>query len=394
MSFPALQESALCIVEVVHTMLYAVIMAGGSGTRLWPLSRRERPKQALELIGERTMFQHAVDRLAPLFPPERIFVVTNAVVAATLKAQGGHGGPAPTNYLIEPSARNSAPAAGLAAIRLLKQDPDAVMVMLTADHYIADTSQFQSALVASARVAAEGDIVTLAIRPTYPATGYGYIRLGLPGAMVDGFQVYGSAGFVEKPDGPTAARFVADGNYAWNSGMFIWRADRLMAEFERQLPHLHDSLIRIQAAMGTLQADGILAEEWAGIRSVSIDYGIMEHADRVSVIPVDLGWTDIGSWASLIDVLPGDENGNVVAGDARLQESGRLRPRGSAPAVYLMGAQRCFVRGDGRLIALIGLEDVIVVDTPDALLVCARSEAERVRELVQRLEAEGRSACL
>lgn len=363
-------------------MLYAVIMAGGSGTRLWPLSRRERPKQALELIGERTMFQHAVDRLAPLFPPDRILVVTNAAIAATLKAQVPELPPA--NFLIEPAGRNSAPASGLAAIRLMGQDPDAVMVMLTADHYIADTSQFRRALAASARVAADGVIVTLAIKPAYPATGYGYIHLGQAEGIVDGFQVYRSAGFVEKPDGPTAARFVADGSYAWNSGMFIWRADRLMSEFERQLPSLHASLIRIQSAqestlciMGAPEVERILADEWATVRSVSIDYGIMEHADRVSVIPVDLGWTDVGSWASLIDVLPGDEKGNVVAGDAAL-----------------MSAQRCFVRGDGRLIALIGLDDVIVVDTPDALLVCARSEAERVRELVQRLESEGRKECL
>ena len=295
-------------------MLYAVIMAGGSGTRLWPLSRKSQPKQSLKLIGDRTMFQHAVDRLRPLFTPDRIFVVTNPQMAAVLMPQAPE---LPVeNFILEPSARESAPAAGLAAIYLLQRDPDAVMVILTANHYIIDITQFRAALIAAEQVARDGTIVTLGIKPTYPATGFGYIQLGDAQEIVDGFRVYRSGGFTEKPDARTAVRFQESGRYAWNSGMFIWRADRLLAEFQSQLPDAYDVLCRIGDALATPYAAHVLAEAWPNIRKISIDFGIMEHAQRISVIPVDIGWSDIGSWGALLEVLPGDEQGNVcVDGD-------------------------------------------------------------------------------
>jgi mannose-1-phosphate guanylyltransferase len=354
-------------------MLYAVIMAGGAGTRLWPLSRKTEPKQALRLIGERTMFQHAVDRLETLVPMERIFVVTSAAIAEVLRPQVPE---LPLgNFLLEPSGRDSAPAAGLAAIRLLAKDPDAIMAMVTADHYIVNTEQFRSALAAAAEMAAGGTIVTLGIRPNYPATGYGYVAAGEALTIIDGFRVYRSAGFTEKPDLETAIRFIENGRYSWNSGMFIWRADRLMAEYRSQLPDLHNSLVIIAAALGTPGEEEVLRAEWKGIRRVSIDYGIMENADNVAVIPVELGWSDIGSWASLLDVLEGDEGGNVFQA-----------------STVALDTERTLVRselGRDRLVAAIGLEDMIVVDTPDVLLVCPRSRAEQVREIVKRLEAEG-----
>ena len=229
-------------------MFYAVIMAGGSGTRLWPLSRKGTPKQALELIGDRTMFQHAVDRLDPLFTPDRIFVVTNAAMAEVLRPQTPEV-PA-ENFILEPAGRDSAPAAGLAATCLLKRDPDAVMVILTADHYIIDTVQFRSVLAAAAQVASDGAIVTLGITPTYPATGFGYIQLGEAQEIVDGFRVYRSGGFREKPDLRTAIRFLEEARYAWNSGMFIWRADRLLAEFRAQMPDAAAALARIGSSAG------------------------------------------------------------------------------------------------------------------------------------------------
>jgi mannose-1-phosphate guanylyltransferase len=354
-------------------MNYAVIMAGGAGTRLWPLSRKGQPKQALRLIGERTMFQHAVDRLEPLFPMERILVVTSAAIADVLRPQV----PAlpAENFILEPVGRDSAPAAGLAAIRLLAKDPDAIMAMVTADHFIVDAEQFRAVLAAAAEVAAEGTIVTLGIRPTYPATGYGYVAAGGAHTIVDGFRVYRSAGFTEKPDRTTAIRFVEDGRYSWNSGMFIWRADRLMAEYRSQLPDLHASLSRIAAAFGAPDGADVLRSEWEGIRRISIDYGIMEHAQDVVVIPAELGWSDIGSWASLLDILEGDEAGNVL----------------QAPVVAL-DTRRTLIRsesGPDRLIAAVGLEDMIIVDTPNVLLVCPRSRAEQVRDIVKRLESAG-----
>ncbi len=359
-------------------MLYAVIMAGGSGTRLWPLSRKGLPKQALRLIGDRTMFQHAVDRLAPLFPPERIFVVTNAAMADLLRPQTPELPAA--NFILEPSARDSAPAAGLAAVTLLARDPDAAMVMLTADHYIVDTAQFRAALTAADEVAADGTIVTLGIRPSFPATGFGYIRLGESQVIVNGFRVYRSAGFVEKPDLPTASRFLEEGRYTWNSGMFIWRADRLLAEFASQLPESHAALMRIGAAAGTPDASKVLAAEWLNVRKISIDYGVMEHAANVSVIPVDIGWSDIGSWAALLDVLPGDEHGNVVEGE-----------------LAAVDTHGCLVRSEdrsGRLIATIGVQDLVIVDTPDVLLICPRERAQDVRDVVNRLAAEAKQRYL
>jgi len=353
-------------------MLYAVIMAGGSGTRLWPLSRKSQPKQSLRLIGDRTMFQHAVDRLSPLFTPDRIFVVTNAQMAAVLMPQAPELPAA--NFILEPAARDSAPAAGLAAVHLLKRDPDAMMVILTADHYIVDTAQFRAVLAATEQVASDGTIVTLGVKPAYPATGFGYIQLGAAQEIVDGFRVYRSGGFTEKPDLRTAVRFVEEGRYAWNSGMFIWRADRLLAEFQAQLPEIHVALTRIGAAIATPHAARVLAEVWPDIRKTSIDFGIMEHAQRVSVIPVDIGWSDIGSWGALLDVLPGDEQGNVCVD-------------GTLLALDTHGG---YVRSEGRLVATIGLKDIIIVDTPDVLLVCPRSRAEEVKDLVGRLAAESK----
>ena len=356
-------------------MLYAVIMAGGSGTRLWPLSRKQQPKQSLKLIGERTMFQHAVDRLAPLFPAERIFVVTNAALAEVLRPQTPEL--PPDNFILEPSGRDSAPAAGLAAVYLLHRDPDATMVILTADHYIVDTGSFRAALATAESVAADGTIVTLGIRPAFPSTGFGYIRLGESQVIVDGYPVYASAGFVEKPDLPTAQRFLEGGRHVWNSGMFIWRADRLMAEFAAQLPESYAAFQRIAAALGSAAADRVLAAEWPNIRKISIDYGVMERAARVSVIPVEIGWSDIGDWTSLLDVLPGDTQGNVVVG----------------PAI-VSGTHNSLVRSEGRLIAAIGLKDVIIVETPDVVLVCPRDRAQDVRDIVNQLAAAGQQRYL
>jgi mannose-1-phosphate guanylyltransferase len=369
-------------------MLYAVIMAGGSGTRLWPLSRRGQPKQALKLIGDRTMFQHAVERLSPLFPPERIFVVANATIVETLQPQVPEL-PA-VNFIIEPAGRDSAPAAGLAALELLRQDPDAVIATVTADHYIVDAAQFRRALAAAAEVAADGTIVTLGIEPTYPATGYGYIHLGSAQIMSQGFRVYEVARFIEKPDLPTAIRFLEEGRYAWNSGMFVWRADRLMAEFADQLPELHRHLSRIAAASDSAVAKEVLRAEWAAVERISIDYGIMERAGRVSVIPVDIGWSDIGNWASLLDILPGDDRGNVVLGEMIGLENSKCFVRSEPGERSAAGMGR----GDGRLVVAIGLRDLIIVDTPDVLLVCPKDRAEEVRTVVARLAAAGKDQYL
>lgn len=349
---------------------YAVIMAGGSGTRLWPLSRHHLPKQALQLIGERTMLQHAVDRLLPVLPAERVFIVTAAEYVPTLSAQVPN---IPRqNFIMEPSARGTAGAIGLAAVHLQQRDPEAVMAVLTADHFIRAVDVFQRTLQAAYQMALQGHMVTLGICPSYPATGFGYIRRGDRIAQVDGFDVYAVEAFVEKPDARRAAEFVASGLYSWNSGMFIWQVQRILREFAQHMPDVHALLQRISAALGTPDAAQVLSEVWPQMRRETIDYGIMEKARGVVVIPVDIGWSDIGDWEALYGVHMACADGNVVLGN------------------HLgIATKGCLIRGGNKLIVTVGLENTIVVDTEDAILICARERAQDVKAVVEQLRANG-----
>jgi len=349
---------------------YAVIMAGGSGTRLWPLSRYHLPKQALQLIGERTMLQHAVDRLSPILPVERVFIVTAAEYAPLLSAQVPNIPPG--NFITEPSARGTAGAIGLAAVYLQQRDPEAVMAVLTADHFIRSVDVFRQVLQAAYHVAQQGHMVTLGIRPGYPATGFGYIRRGGQIAQVDGFDVYAVEAFVEKPDAQRAAEFVASGLYSWNSGMFIWQVPRILQEFAQHMPDVYTLLQRVAASLGAPDARQVLHEVWPKVRKETIDYGIMEKARDVVVIPVDIGWSDIGDWEALYGVHTACADGNVIMGN------------------HLgMATKGCLIRGGDKLIVTIGLENTIVVDTEDAILICARDRAQDVKTIVEQLQANG-----
>ena len=348
-------------------MYHALIMAGGIGTRLWPISRRRNPKQAQPLIGDRTLFQVAVDRIAPLFPPERLSVVTRAEQVDSLVSQVS--GLPPANFVVEPEGRGTAPAIGLAAIHLRQRDPEAIMVVLTADQSIADVERFRKVLTAAESVAAQGRLVTLGIRPTFASTGYGYIEQGEPLASVLDFSVSRVARFTEKPDQETAIRLVESGRYSWNSGMFIWRVDRILEEFERHMPAFYAQLSELEAALGTPDFKSVLERIWPQVAKETIDYGVMEKADDIAVIPVEIGWSDVGSWTTLMPLLDADADGNAVVGPHV-----GIDTRGS------------LILGDKRLIATIGVEDLVIVDTEDALLVCPRDREQDVRRIVQLLE--------
>ena len=351
-------------------MYYAVIIAGGSGTRLWPLSRRSRSKQSLKLVGERSMFQHAVDRLTPLFQPEQIFVVTREDQSELLASQVPE---LPmSNFITEPVGRGTAPAIGLAAIHLRQRDPQAIMAVLTADHYIRETEKFRQVLEAAQSVAAEGHLVTLGIKPVSASTGFGYIKQGQSLGLIRDFPVFRVERFTEKPTLEVAQHMLASGDFSWNSGMFVWRVDRILAEFQNQMPDLYAQLMEVEAGFGSLDAKGLLAKVWNRVDEQTIDYGVMEHAREVVVIPVDIGWTDVGSWASLAELLPTDQNGNIFVGPYKEIDT-----------------HNTLVFGGTRLVATIGVQDIVIVDSEDAVLVCAKNREQEVRQMVDLLKANG-----
>lgn len=353
-------------------MYYALIMAGGIGSRLWPLSRLMRPKQSLKLIGDSTMMEHSVDRIVALFGPEQIFVVTREEHVPILADQAPEL-PA-ENFIVEPEGRGTAPAIGLGAIHLRKQDPEAVMAVLAADHYITKTGQFRHVLAAAAKVAQEGYLVTMGITPSTPTTGYGYIQQGERITEVDGFEVFHAVRFTEKPDQGTAVRMVKSGQYSWNGGMFIWRVDRIMEEFQRQMPIFYEQLLEVEAALDTPDYQQTLDRIWPQVIHQTIDYGIMEHAEDVAVIPVDIGWSDVGSWGSLPPLLEADAQGNYIMG-------AHLGVDTSNSLIF----EHC----PGRIIATIGLQDMVIIDTDDAVLVCPLDREQEVKTLVKLLEAQG-----
>jgi mannose-1-phosphate guanylyltransferase len=358
---------------------YAVIMAGGGGTRLWPLSRRHRPKQMLQLGGERTLFQIAVDRLEGLFPPKRILIVTASKQALALQEQVPEIQSG--NFLLEPEPRGTASAIGLAAAALKLRDPEAVMAVLTADHYIGDEEKFLKVLKAAESVAKDGYLVTLGIRPTFASTGYGYIQQGKKLGSFGGFDAYQAERFKEKPAEAQAKEMLESGNHAWNSGMFIWQVERILEEFARQMPELSSSLEVIADAWETPERDKVLNRKWSALKAETIDYGIMENAVRVAVIPTaGLKWNDVGSWDSLFEVMAADAQGNIISHDEHIN----------------IGSTNTMVHSEGskRLIVTIGVEDMVIVDTDDILLVCSKDRAEDVRQAINQIKEKGQERFL
>jgi mannose-1-phosphate guanylyltransferase/mannose-6-phosphate isomerase len=348
-----------------------VILCGGSGTRLWPLSRSSLPKQFLPLVSQRTMLQETMLRLEELelAPP---VLVTNAEHRFLAAEQMREIGVAPRRHLLEPVGRNTAPAIAAAALSALAEAPEALLLVLPSDHVIADTARFHEAVGRAAQLAARGRLVTFGIVPSFPATGYGYIRHGAADAAVA--QAYDVAAFVEKPDAARAQVFVESGGYYWNSGMFLFGARGFLEELERFRPDIVAS-VREALAKGRSDLDFLRLDDEAFARcpSDSVDYAVMERTQRASVVAAEIGWSDVGSWSALWELAPRDTQGNSVRGD-----------------VYLDATSGSYVRAEERLVAAIGVRDLVIVETADAVLVADKARAESVKQLVEHLKARNR----
>jgi mannose-1-phosphate guanylyltransferase len=351
--------------------MFAVIMAGGVGTRFWPRSREKSPKQLLEIVGKGTMIQSTVQRLDPLVAPQRTFVITNRVQKGLLQKQLSRI-PA-ENILDEPLGRNTAPCIGLAALHIRRIDPAGVMVVLPADHIIENVEEFHRVLTLAAETASEsGGLLTIGIQPTHPETGYGYIQLHTENSGADpNFSrgVRRVKTFAEKPNIQTAEKFLASGDFLWNSGMFIWSAGAILREIESCLPDLHKELMRIDQALGTPQYQATLELVYGLIRGISIDYGVMERAKDVYVIPANLGWSDLGSWDEVARMTGKDSGGNSITG-----------------TVIQKDMKDCYVFSPSKVVGVIGAEDLIIVNTDDALLICKRGRSQDVKEIVDYLK--------
>jgi len=345
--------------------IYGVILAGGWGTRFWPLSRSQYPKQVLRLLGSESMLQSTAERLLPRIPPERLAVVTNADQAGLIYQEMQRKGWSEVRIWIEPQGRNTAAAVGLAAVYLGQEADAAVMAVFPADHFIRDQGSLLQALDLGAAWAQAGYLVTFGIPPTRPETGYGYIKCGTP--LDDTGRVFQAGRFIEKPPLSRAREFLAEGGFYWNSGIFLFRRDVLLAAFSRYLPELYRELTRLRADGSRSALDAV----YQNLPSISLDHGILEKADNVAVVPVEMGWNDVGTWEALHELFPPDARGNVVLG-----------------RVLDQGSRECILFAQNRLVATIGLENTIVVDTPDATLVCHRDRAQEVKELVAELHRQ------
>jgi mannose-1-phosphate guanylyltransferase len=351
--------------------VYAVIMAGGAGTRFWPLSRRARPKQFLPLGGEHDvpLIAATARRVAPLAPADRTVVVTSAALA-TATRDALPELPA-DNVLLEPIGRNTAPCVAWATSWVARRDPTAVILVLASDAYIADDAAFRRALETAAQAAVTGSIVTIGIKPTRPETGYGYLHVGDPTDLAGVFRV---RAFVEKPDVERAKGYVAGGQHLWNAGIFVFRADVMLRAIERHLPAVAEATRAFDAAASAGGERDEVARRYPGLPSISLDYGVMEKVEAVSVVPADCGWNDVGSWQAAWELGTKDPHGNVLRGDA-------------TRSVVIDARGNMIVAPAGKTVAVLGVDDLVVVDTPDALLVVPRSRAQDVKRAVDELTA-------
>lgn len=356
--------------------MYALILAGGVGSRMWPQSRRTVPKQFLDITGGETMIQTTVRRILPIIPAEQIFVATGERYVALVREQLPML-PA-ENVIAEISGKNTAPAIGLGALHIARKNPHATMAVLTADHLIPNEAAFRAALQTAASVAETGKLVTLGITPTGPETGYGYIHRGASVGEFGRQTVFHVNQFLEKPTLPTAQTFFHSGEYYWNSGMFVWKTDALFNELHQHMPMLMKKLTELSVAIFENADSASVEKIWDTIESQSIDFGLMEKAADVAVVPLDAGWNDVGSWAALYDELADTADGNVAVNAEHLS----------------VESHGLLIQGGGKLVATIGVNDLVIVETDDALLVCARDRAQDVKKIVEQLKSNEKQAYL
>lgn len=349
--------------------MYVVLMAGGSGTRFWPRSRSSHPKQLLNIIGERSMLQMTYERVRELTDDDKILVITSAELEN--QVQDDLPNLPPENIIAEPFGRNTAPCIGLAAVVIQKRSSsNEVMMVLPADHLIQDDAKFRNTLKSAADYTTENNcLITMGIKPAYPETGYGYIQKGEEISKQAGRSIYKVKTFAEKPNRETADRFIQSGDFLWNSGMFIWSVDTIMKEFNEYQPDLTDGLHAIREVVDSPDMDNMIYDVYSKIKSVSIDYGIMESAKNVCVIEANFTWNDIGSWEAVYNISDKDKKGNAIYSREH----------------FLFGAKNNYIYSSKKLVAAIDVEDLVVVETDDALLICKKDQSQKVKDVVDML---------
>jgi mannose-1-phosphate guanylyltransferase len=352
--------------------MYAVLMAGGEGTRFWPKSRKSYPKQLLNFAGSGSMLQQAYERIKPLMSDDKILVVTNAKLKKEIQKQLPH---IPAGNIIgEPEGRNTAPCIGVAAAIIQEKSSDEeIMVVLPADHLVRGLSDFKKTLQAGVEYAKANDaLITLGIQPTYPETGYGYIQVDEKLYSKRGKDIFRVRAFAEKPNIETAMRFIKSGDFLWNSGMFIWSVRAIMKEIDDHLPELAEDLKLLQRNAGKPKFKNVLADVYARTKSISIDYGIMEVAKNVCVIKANFDWNDLGSWEAIYNISKKDKNGNVCHANKEI----------------LLDAKNNYFYSPKKIIAAVDVEGLVVVDMPDALLICSKEKSQQVKIIVDCLKRQ------